>query len=340
MKNIFIVAFTLMIGGTFYAQEKQETNLWTSNRPDGHAPISVMGDHTHHKNEWMFSYRYMNMLMEGLQDDGEEISESRVFENYMVAPKQMNMQMHMLGLMYAPSDKITLMAMFNYLRNDMDLTMRMMSMDTPFSTRSSGFSDVKIAGLFQFFNKNQQVLHGKLGFSLPTGSIDEKDETAMSEGNEVLLPYPMQLGSGSFQTEIGVTYLWQKTKFSGGIQLNGLINLHENKETYQTGDQYLFTSWLAYRTTDFLSLSGRIKAISTEKIKGQHPDLMPMMVTTAHTENSGGILVGYSLGANFYVKNLKGLRLGAEIQLPLYQHFNGIQLQQQRSFTIGTQYSF
>ena len=29
--------------------------------PDSHAPISVMADHTHKKNEMMFSYRFMNM---------------------------------------------------------------------------------------------------------------------------------------------------------------------------------------------------------------------------------------------------------------------------------------
>ena len=34
-------------------------------RPDAHAPISVMGDHTHGEGEWMLSYRYMTMDMEG-----------------------------------------------------------------------------------------------------------------------------------------------------------------------------------------------------------------------------------------------------------------------------------
>ena len=31
--------------------------------PDSHAPISVMGDHTHKKNEVMFSYRFMKMQL-------------------------------------------------------------------------------------------------------------------------------------------------------------------------------------------------------------------------------------------------------------------------------------
>ena len=32
-------------------------------RPDSHAPIGVMSDHTHEAGEMMFSYRYMFMNM-------------------------------------------------------------------------------------------------------------------------------------------------------------------------------------------------------------------------------------------------------------------------------------
>jgi len=35
----------------------------SSARPDGHAPIGVMGEHTHKAGEWMLSYRYRNMFM-------------------------------------------------------------------------------------------------------------------------------------------------------------------------------------------------------------------------------------------------------------------------------------
>ena len=37
-------------------------------RPDGHAPIGVMGDHFHKQGEWMFSYCYMHMRMEDNRD--------------------------------------------------------------------------------------------------------------------------------------------------------------------------------------------------------------------------------------------------------------------------------
>ena len=43
-------------------------------KPDSHAPIGVMGDHLHKKNDLMFSYRYMRMEMSGLADASHDIS--------------------------------------------------------------------------------------------------------------------------------------------------------------------------------------------------------------------------------------------------------------------------
>ncbi len=54
-----IVGIILQCSNIAVAQENQ----WSSARPDGHAPISVMGDHYHKKGEFMLSYRYMPMWM-------------------------------------------------------------------------------------------------------------------------------------------------------------------------------------------------------------------------------------------------------------------------------------
>ena len=43
-------------------------------RADDHAPIGVMGDHMHKKGEWMLSYRYMRMNMEGNQIGENEVT--------------------------------------------------------------------------------------------------------------------------------------------------------------------------------------------------------------------------------------------------------------------------
>ena len=148
---------------------------WTAGRPDGHAPLGVMGDHMHGKGEWMASYRYMTMDMEGLRSGSTDVtfdSQVGMGKTYGMAPTKMTMNMHMFGAMHAVSDKLTIMGMVNYLENDMD--MKMMN-GTSTSANSSGLGDLKISGLYDLKTwDHDRRLHLNLGLSLPTGDIDER----------------------------------------------------------------------------------------------------------------------------------------------------------------------
>lgn len=322
---------------------KQHTESWTSARPDGHAPISVMGDHYHHKGEFMVSYRFMFMNMEGLYRGDAAISNLQGHQaGYMVTPLKMPMNMHMLGVMYAPTDKITLMAMFNYLQNDMDLQMRMPTgMTRTFSTASSGLSDVKLGFLYKLLNRNKQSLHALVNLSIPTGSLEAKAATPMSGGKQLQLPYPMQLGSGTYDADLGLTYLGQATHYSWGTQLKGTYRFGTNTYGYRMGNAYQLNSWFAVKTTPWLSVSARVEGQVTTGIIGRNANLNSMMVTTADVANSGRKLVNTALGFNLYAfkGNLKNLRLGAEYVYPVYQFVTGVQLKQKESFVIGLQYS-
>ncbi|GAB1855198.1 transporter [Flavobacteriaceae bacterium MHTCC 0001] len=344
MKRLFFVA-TLYVATIFtYAQEGQHNhkdmqNQWLSNRPDGHAPISVMADHVHHKGEFMFSYRYMIMDMRQLRQGTEDATTADAHANYMVAPIDMIMNMHMVGAMYAPSDKITIMAMANYLENDMNLQMRN---GNQFSTNTSGFGDVMVSALYSIFNKNRKAMHAQLGVNVPTGDIEAQDVTPMSMGNEVQLPYPMQLGTGSFGVKLGLTYLGQCEKFSWGHQLTGMVNINDNNQDYKFGNQYRFNNWIGAKAGDNLSVSLRLEGVLIDEIKGFSSLLNPMMVTTADTINSGGTFINSGFGLNYMVKSggLKGLRFAGEISTPLYQDLNGIQLKQNYNLIFGMQYAF
>ena len=98
---------------------------WTASRPDGHAPLGVMGDHMHAKGEWMASYRFMSMDMDGLRSGSNDVTVSSQLGmmKYGMVPTKMTMDMHMFGAMHAVSDKLTVMGMVNYIENDMDMKM-------------------------------------------------------------------------------------------------------------------------------------------------------------------------------------------------------------------------
>ncbi len=312
-------------------------NKWSAARPDGHAPIGVMGDHTHHKGEFMFSYRYMFMDMDGNRDGTDSLSDREVLEDFMVTPVDMTMQMHMVGAMYAVSDDVTLMAMVPYVSKEMEHLTRM---GTRFTTNSEGFGDIKTTALYTIFNKDKQRVHLNLGVSFPTGSINEKDDTPAGENQ--ILPYPMQIGSGTFDLLPGITYLSQSDKGSWGAQALTTLRLGKNDNGYRLGNQYQLSGWIARNWTDWLSTSLRLTGATWENIDGADDRLNPMMIPTADPDRRGGTQVNLGFGVNLYAPegNLKGSRLAMEFELPIYRSLDGPQLETDWQLTLGLQSSF
>ena len=94
-------------------------------RVDSHAPIGVMADHIHKKNELMLSYKYMFMEMDGNRDGTRSLSTADVLADFPVSPTDMDMEMHMIGIMFAPNDRLTLMGMIPYTLISMNHETRM-----------------------------------------------------------------------------------------------------------------------------------------------------------------------------------------------------------------------
>jgi len=313
-----------------------QDSLWTSKRPDGHAPISVMGDHIHKKGGFMFSYRYMTMSMKGTISSSSRISDEAIYSNYMVSPQTMQMAMHMIGAMYAPSDNLTLVVMANYRSSFMDLKTKM---GINFSTTSDGFGDVLLASLYSIFNRNHQSLHTNIGISIPVGGINQRDATPMAVKSP--LAYAMQLGSGTFDPFMGATYLRQWASYSMGIQSTYRFRLGNNSKNYSLGNRFVFVGWGAIKASDYLSFSTSINYFNVDKIKGEDPDLNQMMMPLFNTVNSGRSQLDLGIGANvlFSDETLKNLRLAAEVKLPIAQDVTGIQMKNKVSVTIGIQYA-
>lgn len=330
-------AVGFLVAAPLAAQEMDQH--WSSGRPDGHAPIGVMADHTHEKGEMMLSYRFMYMSMDGLRTGTTGLTRDDVLQSYPVTPVKMPMKMHMVGVMFAPSSRITLMTMVPFVSMDMDHVTRM---GGAFTTEASGVGDVKAQAMVTVFDRNRMKVHVNAGVSLPTGSIDESDVTPASGGQEVRLPYPMQTGSGTFDLTPGITWLWQNDRWSSGVQASGVIRTGENDNGYTLGNVGTATVWGARQFNPMLSGSIRLAGRTWGKIDGVDPSLNAAMVPTADPANSGGNRVDALVGINFEVRKgtLKGQRLAIEAGIPLYQSLNGIQLERDWMITAGWQYAF
>ncbi len=337
MRKLLWVTSALMAGICQSASADESHSL--SIRAIGHAPLGVMGDHLHSKGEFMMSYRYMRMDMEGNLTGSDSISAREIVGTmmqpgqFMVAPTSMPMDMHMLGAMYGLTDKVTLMGMVNIVSNEMDHLIRN---GRTFTTESSGLGDTKVSAMVRLVDKPQLKAHWSLGLSIPTGSIDERDDTpAMSNA---FLPYPMQLGSGTYDLLPSATVVAHRGLWSYGAQASAEIRTGDNDEGYALGDRYKATAWVAKEVSHSISLSVRLEYVDQDNIDGRNPALNPMMVQTANTNLQSFERLDAGIGLNYLFEN--GHRIALEYSSPVSQSVDGPQMELDSTLTLGWQKAF
>ena len=287
----------------------------------------------------MASYRYMFMHMQQNYDGDSKISDNAARSGYMMAPTDMDMQMHMLGLMYAPSDKLTMMLMSNYQEKSMTM-INMMGVKS--SMESSGWGDTSLTAYYNLYKKANSSAHIGLGISAPTGSTDEKLSSTAHQ------PYPMQLGSGTWDLKPTITWLGQCENWSYGGQASGTIHLGENNNNYTLGDSATLTGWVNRRLSSWSSVSLRLTGSTWGDING-HDDQMPTipmgpmsgrpMSAPADPNASGGSQIDLALGLNLWSSE-SGLRFAIEAGTPLYQNLDGPQLGTDWALTTGFQFAW
>jgi hypothetical protein len=335
MKKIISLLFALLLFA-FYTVSAQEASCCAAAvfQP---APIGIMGSHLHGQGEFMAGYRYMPMWMSGNHSGTDQILDQTVLETYMAVPTRMQMHMHMLEIMYAPTDWLTLMVMGNFRHSTMDMRNRM---DLEFSTASAGIGDLTLSGLIRVINSDRHSIHANAGLSIPTGSIRQRDDTPFA--TDMKLPYVMQLGSGSVDPFAGFTYHGTAGRFYWGVQPIALFRFMENSEGYTLGNRTLINGWGGVSASEFLAFTARVEIDQTGKITGADPALNPMMSPPANSANSGKDQLNLYAGISGKVSKgpLKGLMFGLEAGYPMYQKMNGIQMDQRFQLVAGIQYAF
>ena len=176
--------------------------------------------------------------------------------------------------------------------------------------------------------------------SFPTGSIDERDQTPA--GPDQKLPYPMQLGSGTYDLKIGANFQYYKDQWLFGANSMGTIRLGENDEDYRLGNVLELGSWVSYEWDNWLSTTFRLNGKSWGNISGADPELNPAMISTADPDRRGGTRLDALFNVELYVPGgkWKGNSFGIEFGVPIYQNLEGPQLETDWTISVGWQWVF
>lgn len=328
-------------------------------------PAGVMFDHVlPNAGDVMVGYRYMYANQAGNTQNGSNtvtnsalVNQACAPQKCYVTPSEMSMNMHMLDLMFAPTDWLTLMLMPQFM--DMHMTMRPLdgAPATPAMTTAlgsaiihagrhehttGGLGDTGIYALFNVFKTDSQQINVSLGGTAPTGDaeIQLRDTHRQDLG---FIHYGMQLGSGTWDFKPAVTYTGNIDDWSFGAQLNGTKRLEShNKAGFALGDIFQATTWGSYSWTNWLATSVRGVYTLQGSLQGAYRGTYHQIGAMDYGRNYGGRFVDVGFGINASMPNgsLQGNRLSFEWLQPVSDDVNGYQLPREGALSATWSYAF
>lgn len=302
--------------------------------------LNVIGGHTHPAHEIMFGYQFMFMDMGGHLSGTRDVSEAEILKHFPSASTGMTVEEHMVEVMYAPTNKLTLMAMLPIKHIDMDMVMN----GFHFTEHSAGVSDLQVLALYTVLGsvtKGHRLIIN-LGMSFPTGSIDEKNTIAGLDPSTFKLEYPMQLGSGTYDFRPGLTYLGESKKWAWGAEALTAVRFGRNGNGYRLGNEYDLTGWVGYALTDWFAPSLRVNGRIWGNVHGADPEIDSSFDAEGDPHRQGGRRVDFLMGVNFFVPEgiFKRTRVNIEAGFPIYENLDGPQLSTRWLLSAGLTYSF
>jgi hypothetical protein len=329
---LMIAATLLMFGLTeglaqnhMHTEHGEHCEQSVQKTPAALSPAGVMGDHVHSRGSWMFSYMYMGMQMEGLLDGRSQLNAMSLTDEYEMLPNDMFMQMHMLGIMTAVSDRFTLMAMVPLVHKNMTHT-HMGHHHHASAMSSSGLGDIRLSVLTPIWRDGSQRVILNSGVTLPTGSVKVSSVNGM--GMDSRMGYGMQHGTGTTDLHGSVTYAASEGSWGYGTQLGGAVRLGNNNEGYRHGNSLEHSAWIGRTIIAPLTATVRVNSTWQDHIHGIDSNIAAGMMPTADPLCYGGLRTRLLGGLNLRMASLLPVNgsLGFEGGLPVYQDLNGPQM--------------
>jgi len=305
-------------------------------------PLNIPGGGVPEPHEFRIKVNSSWGKMVGLRRGTSNRSTSDTHGQYMMAPRKMDMYMSNISVGYAFSDRFFVGIMGMYMEKDMEMIRRGNGLRS--SMNSQGVGDTMLMTKTLLYADDFLVPRSQvsllLGVSIPTGSIDQDDKGK-------ILPYSMQLGSGTFDPFFGILYEGSSSPLWWGANASYLARAYENYKSYNLGDEYRLDLYGMYQVRHNLVGELQIKSKYVGDIEGEAQEIeqdgnghmngnpnMAFMSNLFDPDNYGGSTVDLTTGVQW--QPLHNHILNVQFSFPLFQNLHGTQLE--RDFTESITY--
>jgi hypothetical protein len=322
-------------------------------------PATVMFGHMLDKpGDFMAGYRFMYQWTGGnMMHGAHKVSDQTIVDqacgnkDCQFTPQFMDMRMHMVDLMYAPTKWLNVMLMPTFM--DMDMNLRQLagarvdasgahSHHGAAGHESGAVGDTYFSSLVKLLDIPGHRVHVNLGFSAPTGKTDIKIRRSFNADGG-LIHFGMQLGSGTWDFTPSLTYLGEYNRWSWGTQISGIKRMEDrNQSGYRLGDMFQATGWGGLDLARWLTASVRGVYTWQDAIHRDFNQYNARIGPMDFPRNYGGQFwdMGFGVNAQIPGGRFAGNRLGIEWVEPIRSDFNGYQLNRQGMLSATWSYQF
>lgn len=279
---------------------------------------------------WSFGYDFVTAHFKEYQTGTRTISTAQMQTLFPVLPLEIIQRAHLLNVGYQVTDRLFLDLQVSYVQQSTYHISRVPGFDE-FTIRSHGVGDTSIGLNYMLWSDENESLYAGAALSIPTGDINKKGRTPRDAVNDTLLPYTMQIGSGTFDFNPSINYIRKMDKFEWSNNLQGTIRMGKNYHDYSLSHRAILKTTLSYEMFPFLHPSVKLLGHYWDRIHGQDNDvILPGGIFPAPVTNPdlfGGRKVDLLFGLRIPINNglLKGQILELEGGFPIYQYLNGPQ---------------
>jgi hypothetical protein len=325
----------------------------------GNMPMNIPGGGIAETYEFRLKLSPEFMKMDGLMDGTHSVDSDSLLGmpvmngmptgKFMAVPTDMDMYMANLSIGYSFTDRLFAGIMFMWMKKDMDMKfssmMKSLTGQDGFTMKTEGMGDTMLMSKYELYANDPLIPTSEaslfLGLSLPTGSINERNShhpLAVRTGE--LVPYGMQLGSGTFDPVVGALYEGSSSPYWWGIDAFYTARLYDNSRDYRLGDEVRFDLWGMYQFRYDLLAQLQVNGRSRGKIHGmmdesatgasgrviQGDPSSPFATPLWDPDNYGGNQLSVTAGFQWqpFPMHIVDLQVG----VPIYHDLNGPQLKE------------
>ena len=247
---------------------------------------------------------------------------------YMMAATDMDMRMVNASVGRSINDDFFAMLMFMQMDKEMNMVNRM---GVTSSMESSGLGDTMLMSKYLLYADDKLIPKSQaslfLGLNIPTGSIDEKDNAG------ALLPYGMQLGSGTWDPMIGALYSGSSSPWWWGASGIYTARLQDNDRDYRLGNELHLDAYAMRQIHAKVILEAQLNGHYQEEISGtMSGGMMPTMSPLWDTQTYGGTKLNLTLGVQWQPAPLHIINF--QVGKPLNTNTNGPQMEEEYRFML------